>query len=127
MRLGAENGKGEVMVLEVETNSGKINQRLHAGLAKLLWVADTRSLKDERRAEGTAGSDDLLTGLDDSGLVLAWSQGLGGYHFDANGFVAFDDNLFDLVVAEQMKVLVGRASAVNVSMGRIRSAATTSR
>ena len=55
------------MVLEVETNTRQVNKRLDASLAELLWVTDTRALKDEWRAECSAGYDDLLAGLDDPG------------------------------------------------------------
>lgn len=65
VRLSAVGGEGQVMILEVETNTRKINKRLDASLAKLLWVTDTRALKDERRAQSTTGDDDLLASPDD--------------------------------------------------------------
>jgi hypothetical protein len=37
-----------LVVLEVKTNTRKIDEWLDAGLAELLRVADTRALKDER-------------------------------------------------------------------------------
>jgi len=38
-RLGAVRGKGQVVVLEVETNSGKIDLALYAGIFELFRVA----------------------------------------------------------------------------------------
>jgi hypothetical protein len=39
MRLGTVSCKGEIVVLEVETDTWKIDERLDAGLAQFLWVA----------------------------------------------------------------------------------------
>jgi hypothetical protein len=50
--------------LEVQTNTGKVDQRLDASLAELLWITDTRALEDEWRAESATGDDDLLAGLE---------------------------------------------------------------
>jgi hypothetical protein len=55
-----------LVVLEVKTNTGKIDEGLDTGLAKLLWVTDTRALENERRTQSTTRDDDLLAGLDDS-------------------------------------------------------------
>jgi hypothetical protein len=52
--LGPEHREGEVVILEVETNTGKINKWLDAGLAELLGVTDTGSLKNKRRGESAA-------------------------------------------------------------------------
>jgi hypothetical protein len=42
------------VVLEVETDAGKVDERLHTGFAELLWVTDAGALEDEGRAQGTA-------------------------------------------------------------------------
>jgi hypothetical protein len=64
MGLGAEDGEREVMVLEVETNTRKIDKRLDTSLAELLRVTDTRSLENKRRAESTARDDNLPASFD---------------------------------------------------------------
>lgn len=46
-RLGAVGGKGEVMILEVETDAREVDERLDTRLAKLLGVTDTGTLEDE--------------------------------------------------------------------------------
>jgi hypothetical protein len=63
--LGSEHREGEIVILEVETNTGKVNKWLYAGLAELLGVTDTGSLKDKRRGESAARYDDLLACPDD--------------------------------------------------------------
>jgi hypothetical protein len=37
-----------LVVLEVETNTRKVDEWLDAGLSELLWVTNTRTLKDKR-------------------------------------------------------------------------------
>lgn len=68
--LGPVGGEGQVVILEIETDTRQIDQRLNASLAKLLRAADTRALEDEWRAQGTSRHDDLLASLIDSGLLL---------------------------------------------------------
>lgn len=81
------------MVLEVETDTRKVNQGLDAGLAELLWVTNTRSLKDERRAHRTARNNDLLASTDGPGLDLSGVDRLGRDDLDANSPVALKNNL----------------------------------
>lgn len=84
---------GLLVVLEVKTNTGKIDQRLDTNLAELLGVTDTRALKNEGRAESTARNDDLLAGLDDARHLLGWVERLGRDTLHTNGAVALEDDL----------------------------------
>jgi hypothetical protein len=43
-----------LVVLEVETNTRQVHERLDAHLAELLWVTDTRALEDEWRTKCSA-------------------------------------------------------------------------
>jgi len=45
--LRAVCGECQVVILEVETDTGEVDEGLDASLAKLLGVADTRALQDE--------------------------------------------------------------------------------
>lgn len=91
--LSTEHGEGEVMVLEVETDTGKVDKRLDASAAELLWVTDTRALKDKGRAEGTARDDNLLACPVGLVLQLAGGKRLAWNGSDCNGTVALKDNL----------------------------------
>lgn len=113
--------EGKIVVLEVQTDTWKIDERFNTSFAELLWVTNTRSLKDEWRTESTSGNNDLLPGSDNSGSQLSWRKGLGWNNLDANGTVAFKDYLFDLVVDHQVQILVNGTSAVDIGMGRVRS------
>lgn len=64
MRLGAIDGEREVVVLEVETNTRKVDKGLDASLAKLRWVTNTGSLEDEGRAKSATRDDNLPAGSD---------------------------------------------------------------
>jgi len=116
--LRAVGGEGQVVILEVETNTGKVDEGLDASLAELLGVTDTRALQDERRAQCTTRHDDLLAGLVDLRLLVG-RQRLGRNDLDAGGAAVFDDDLFTLAVDNKVQVLVLRAGAVNVSVGRV--------
>jgi len=35
-----------LVVLEIKTNTGQVNKRLHASFAELLWITDTRALEN---------------------------------------------------------------------------------
>lgn len=124
VRLRTVSGEGEVVVLEVETDTGQVDQGLHASLAELLGIADTRALENEWRAQGTAGHDDLLASLVDSGLLLARREGLGRANFDTNGSVAFENDLLALGVDDEVQVLVVCTSAVDVCVSRVRTASS---
>jgi hypothetical protein len=127
------------VVLEVETHTRQVDKRLDARLAELLWVTDTRALKDEWRTERSARYDDLLARLDDTRGNVAVGQVLGWHDFDADGAVAFEDDLsnvsadyiqaeersthlLDLVAGQQVQVLVHSACAVDVCVRRVGSA-----
>lgn len=119
--LGSVCCKREIVVLEVKTDTRKIDQRLYTSLAELLWVTDTGSLKDERRAESASRNDDLLPGLDDPGSQLSRRKRLSRNNLDSDGTVTFEYYLFNLVVHHQVQVLVNGTSAVNVAMSGVRS------
>jgi len=91
--FGAEDGEREVVVLEVETDAGEIDEGLDACAAELLWVADAGALEDEWGAEGAARDDDLFAGADGSVLDSAWGEGLAGDGADSDCAVAFEDDL----------------------------------
>jgi hypothetical protein len=124
MRFSTVGCEGQVVILEVETNTGKIDKRLDTGLTELLWVTDTRALKDERRAQSTTRNDDLLASPDDPGVLLVGVKRLGWNTLDANGTVALENDLVNLVASEQMQVLVDSASAVDVAVSRVGSSSS---
>jgi hypothetical protein len=109
------------VILEVETNTRKIDKRLDTDLAELLWVTNTRALKDERRAQGTAGDDNLLAGPDDPGHLLLGMKRLRRDTFNANGAVALKNDLLNLVAGKKVQVLVNSTSAMNVAVSRVGS------
>ena len=119
VRLRSVGCKGQVVVLEVETDTGQVYQGLDASLAKLLGVTNTRALEDEWRAQGTSGYNDLLASFIDSGLLLAWRQRLGRADLDADSSVALEDDLLALGVDDKVQVLVVCTSAVDVTMSRV--------
>jgi hypothetical protein len=81
------------MILEVQTNTREVDERLDTGLAKLLWVTDTRALKDEWRGKSTARDDDLLAGLDDAGHLLRGVERLARNDLDTNSTVTLENDL----------------------------------
>lgn len=137
MRLRTVRGEREVVVLKVETDAWQVDEGLDASLAELLWVTNTRALKNKWRAEGTARHDNLLAGLDDSGRDLSAGKVLGRHDLDTNSAVALENDLqesamvhverskyvylVDLVACQQVQVLVNGTSAVDISVGRVRS------
>lgn len=46
-RLSSINTEMEIMVLEIQTDTRKVDNRLHAHLLELLGVTDAGTLKDE--------------------------------------------------------------------------------
>jgi hypothetical protein len=86
------------VVLEVQPNTRKINKRLDTSLSELLWVTNTRALKDERRAKGTSGDDDLLASPERPAMVLTRRERLSRHGPDPNCSAAFNDNLVNLCV-----------------------------
>jgi hypothetical protein len=91
-----------LVVLEVKTNTWQVDKRLDASLAKLLRVTDTRALENEWRAQRSARHDDLLACSDDTRWRFTAGQVLGGNNLDANGAVAFEDDLGDMSGRSQM-------------------------
>jgi hypothetical protein len=112
------------MILEVETNTRKIDKRLDTGLAKLLWVTDTRALEDERRTQSTTGDDDLLASPDGPRHLLVGVERLGRNTLDGNSAVTLENDLVNLVAGEKVQVLVNSASAVNVAVSRVGSSSS---
>jgi len=101
-RLSTVYRECEVVVLEVETDTRKVNYGLNASGTKLIGVTDTRSLEDERRTECASTNNDLLTSPVDLGLILSWSKGLGGNDLDTDGTTVLEDNFLDLAVADEV-------------------------
>lgn len=109
------------MILEVQANTGKIDEGLYASFAELLWVTDTASLQDQRRAESSTRHDDLLPSPIGLGLLLTRVKRLGWYGLNTNRLTALENDLVNLGVDSQVKILVNRTSAVDISMGRVAS------
>ena len=112
------------MILEVETNTRKIDKRLDTGLAELLWVTDTRALKDERRTQSTTGNDDLLASPDGPGHLLIGVERLCRNTLDGNSAVTLEDDLLNLIAGEKVQVLMNSAGAVNVAVSGVRSSSS---
>lgn len=124
LRLGAVQREVKVVVLEVLTNTGQVDDGSHAGLAKLLAVTNTRALQDKRRTERATADNDLSAGSERPRVVLRWRQWLRGYGADADGLGAFEDYLVDLGVDGEVEVLVVLTGAVDVCMSRVRATAS---
>jgi hypothetical protein len=58
------------MILEVETNTREIHDRLDARSLQLLGITNTRALEDEWRGQRATRDDDLLAGTEGTGLLL---------------------------------------------------------
>lgn len=119
VRLSTIGGECQVVILEVETDAGQVNERLDAGSAQLLWVTDTRPLENEGRAQSTTGHDDLLASLVDPRLLLVRGERLGRTDLDTNSPVALQEHLLALGVDYEMQVLVVCARAMDVSVSRV--------
>ena len=76
--LGTVRGEGEVVVLEVETNTRKVDLGLDTCGPELRGVTNARSLKDQRGGERAAGNNDLLAGPEDARLQLVRVKRLSG-------------------------------------------------
>jgi hypothetical protein len=86
------------VVLEVQPNTRKINNRLDTSLSELLRVANTRALENERRAKGTSRDDDLLASPERAAMVLTGRERLGRHGPDSDCSAAFNDDLVNLGV-----------------------------
>ena len=76
--LGTVRGEGEVVVLEVETNTRKVDLGLDTCGPELRGVTNARSLEDQRGGERAAGNNDLLAGPEDARLQLVRVKRLSG-------------------------------------------------
>lgn len=85
-----------LVILKIETNTGQVDERLDASLAELLWVTDTRALKNEWRAQCSARHNDLLACSDNTRWCFTIGQVLCRNHLDADGAVAFQDDLEEM-------------------------------
>lgn len=86
------------------------NEWLDANLSELLWVTDTGSLKDERRAQSTAGNNDLLASFDDARWQLTSTEWLSGDKLYTNSSVALKDDLTELAYKHLNKIAVSLPS-----------------
>lgn len=123
IRFGPVHREGEVVVLEVESHAGEVDDGLDARGPQLLGVTDTRALEDQGRREGSARDDDLLAGAEGPGLQLARVEGLGRDGLDADGAAVLDDDLVDLGVAGKVEVAVDRAGGVDIGVSAVGSTA----
>lgn len=125
--LGPVDGECEVVVLEVETDTWQVDDRLDTSATKLLGVTNTRALQDERRAAGASADDDQLASLVDCARWVATTQGLGRDGRNTNGLAVLNEDFVDLGVTLQVKVVILGTGAVDVGMGGITSAACSTR
>ena len=102
-RLGTINGESKVVVLEVETDTGKVDFGLDTDLLELLGITDTRTLEHKWSAERSAGDHNLLAGSDLAPTVLlAGSERLHWADLHGGGSVTLQDDFVDLSVAHEV-------------------------
>lgn len=119
VRLSTVHGEGKIVILEVQTDTGEVHQRLDPNLAQLLCVTDPRPLEDQRRAERASTDNDLFAGPEDPWLLLPRGQRLRGHRLNTNGATVFNDDLVNLGVALQVKVTVVSSCTMDVTMSRV--------
>lgn len=124
--LGSVRREVKIVILEVETNTWEIDDRLDTYLPQLGWIANARSLKDEWRAECAASNNDLLSGFEYATLVGLTMDLLGRHSSNSDSNTVLDDDLIDLGVALDVQVLMFGASGMNISRCSIRPAASVS-
>lgn len=95
----SKHRKGQVVVLEVEPNSRKIDQAIDSRLLQLFRIADARTLKDERRRKRSARYHYLLACTEDAGSRLPSPQRLGWHSLHSNRSPILDDDFVNLCVA----------------------------
>jgi len=127
VRLGPVDGECEVVVLEVETDTWQVDDGLDASATKLLGVANSRALEDERGAAGASADDDQLASLVDRAWGVATTQGLGRDRRNTNGLAVLNEDFIDFSVTLQVKVVILGPGAVDVGMCRIASATCSTR
>ena len=104
-RLGTIGGKGEVMVLKIESDARKVNLGLYPDLLQPLRIADTRALEHKRSAERSARNDDLFAGSNLAGTVLlAGTEGLHWTDLYSSGSATIKDDFIDLSVAHKVEI-----------------------
>lgn len=137
VRLSPEHGEGQVVVLEVEADTGKVDQWLDSCSTKLLGVTcmlceclpletmtefehtDARALQNQRRTKSASTNNDLLSCLVDLGLILPRREWLSRNNLDADSSTSFHDHFLNLGVADQVQVRVVSTGAVDVCMSRV--------
>jgi hypothetical protein len=67
---GASTGEGKVVVLEVESYAGEVDDGFYACFLEFFGVADAGALEDEGAGEGAARDDDLFAGAEGAGCEL---------------------------------------------------------
>lgn len=107
----------QVVVLEVQTHTREVDERLDTSLSELLRVSDTRALENERRTEGASGNNDLLPSPEGAAVVLGGRERLGRNGLDSDCAATLHDDLVDLGVDGEVQILVNRTRAVDVSVG----------
>jgi hypothetical protein len=97
------------MVLEVQTNTWQVDQRLNTSPAKLLGVTlivvsslsttsrpikltDARALQDQWRAQSATANDDKLASSVRLRLLLIGAERLGRNGLDAGGALALEND-----------------------------------
>ena len=111
------------MVLEVEADSGEVNDGVDTSRAQLVRISDTRPLENQRRGEGSPRDNDLFTGPEDFSLWRAAAKGLRGYRLDSNSSAILNDHFIDLGVASQVEIAVYGSGGMDVGMCTVTPAA----
>lgn len=108
------------MYLEVEADTGQVDERCNAGRTQFLRISDTGALEDERGAQGAARNDNLLPGtIHNPVVLLARVQGPGRHCGHPHSAVSLKDDLVDLGIALEKEVALVAHGAVDVGVGRI--------
>lgn len=102
-RLGTIDREGKVMILEIETDTGKVDFGFDTNLLKLFGITDTGALKHKRSAERPAGDDDLLACFDLTGtMLLIRSERLHWADLHSGSSVTIENDFVDLGVAHEV-------------------------
>lgn len=98
-RLGSVNRESEIVILEVAADTWKIHEWFNTSLAKLFGVTNSRSLKNQWRAECASANNNLFTGAEDLSNRLFSTKRLGGNCLDSNGSSIFNDDSSNFGIA----------------------------
>lgn len=102
-RLGTIDRESKVMILEVETDTRKVDFGLDADFLKLLGITDTGALEHKRSAERPAGDDNLLACFDLTGAMqLVRGERLHWADLHGGGSVTIENDFVDLGVAHEV-------------------------